>query len=162
MSRISRERIPVVIGPCECPGTPHGDGDVVYLDAELSAPGGMAAQAAISNHLADQVTLLAELGRVYLRHGVVAWNLLDDAGLPLALTPDNVVAALPYGKGGREVADKADELYSEAILRPLTERLSSLSRTGSTVDTTSPEPTPMRPPSKRSSTPDTEPEPSPA
>jgi hypothetical protein len=118
MSRFDRlPDVPVVIGPCECPGAPHGDGDIVYLAPVLSAAGGMAAQAAINAGMADDVRLQELLWRVFRDHGVTGWNLEDENG-PVPVTPDNLELALPYGKGGRAVADKADELYSEDMLAP--------------------------------------------
>ena len=68
------------------------------------------------------------LWRVYAEHGVTGWNLLADDGSPLPLTPANVTAALPYGKGGRLVAEKADDLYAQDVLAPFVERNERLQR----------------------------------
>jgi hypothetical protein len=127
--------VEVRLDGCYCPGTPH-DADVVYLRPSLSMAGGMAAQAAIQEGASDQFVLQELLAQVWIRHGVVSWNLVDEDG-PLPLTPDNVVAALPYGKGGRLVAERADALYAEDILAPLRERLASISRSGRTNGSTS-------------------------
>jgi hypothetical protein len=127
--------VEVRLDGCYCPGTPH-DADVVYLRPSLSMAGGMAAQAAIQEGATDQFVLQELLAQVWIRHGVVSWNLVDEDG-PLPLTPDNVVAALPYGKGGRLVAERADALYAEDILAPLRERLASISRSGRTNGSTS-------------------------
>lgn len=130
MSRFDQvSNIPVPIGPCECPGTPHGDGDVVYLAPRLSAPGGMAAQGAIVDGGTDSLRLQELLWRVYRDHGILDWNLLDEDGEPVPLTAANKEAALPYGKGGEQVADKADDLYSEDVLRPFLARLAVLEAT---------------------------------
>jgi hypothetical protein len=127
--------VEVRLDGCYCPGTPH-DADVVYLRPSLSMAGGMAAQAAIQEGASDQFVLQELLAQVWIRHGVISWNLVDEGG-PLPLTPDNVVAALPYGKGGRLVAERADALYAEDILAPLRERLASISRSGRTNGSTS-------------------------
>lgn len=119
--------VPVPVGACRCPGTPHGDGDIVYLAPLLSAVGGMAAQGAISDAGTDSVLLQELLWRIYRDHGIVGWNLVDDDG-PLPLTADNKTAALPYGHGGQLVADKADDLYSEDVLRPFLARLAELEK----------------------------------
>jgi hypothetical protein len=129
MSRFDRiPDIPVSIGPCECPGTPHGDGDVVYLSPALSASGGMAAQGAISDAGTDTVRLQELLWRIYRDHCVVGWNLLDAEGEPVPLTSENKDQALPFGKGGQAVADRADELYSEDVLRPFLARIAVLEK----------------------------------
>lgn len=120
------ELVPVPVGYCPCAGTPHPDGDIVYLHAELSAAGGMAVQGFISEP--DPIRLQELLARVWLGHGVAAWTFLDDDGKPIPLTPENVVRALPYAKGGRLVADKADALYAEAVLAPLLERVAELEK----------------------------------
>lgn len=127
--------VEVRLDGCYCPGTPH-DADVVYLRPSLSMAGGMAAQAAIQEGASDQFVLQELLAQVWIRHGVISWNLVDEDG-PVPLTPDNVVAALPYGKGGRLVAERADALYAEDILAPLRERLASISRSGRTNGSTS-------------------------
>ena len=173
MSRFDRAPdVPVSIGPCECPGTPHGDGDLVYLAPVLSARGGMAAQGAINDAGTDGVKLQELLWRVYRDHGVTGWNLVDDDGDPVPLTPENVDLALPFGKGGQAVADKADELYSEDVLRPFLARLAEIEKiaaqrrkpskagqTGSSPKAISPTPTSITTRRKRSSTPATEADP---
>lgn len=128
----SPELVPVPVNYCPCAGTPHPDGDIVYLYPELSMPGGMAAQGAISEGLTDPVRLQELLARVWISHGVAAWTFLDDEGQPIPVTPHNVARALPYAKGGRLVAEKADDIYSGAILAPLADRLKGLSPPGST------------------------------
>lgn len=136
MSVLDRpDNVPVPLGYCPCEGQPHADGDVVYLYPELSMAGGMAAQAALSDAMDDgfdQMRLQELLAKVWMRHCVAAWTFLDDLGKPIPVTPDNIALALPYGKGGRDVADKADNLYSRAVLAPLEERYAALSRTGRT------------------------------
>lgn len=128
--------VPVPLGYCPCEGSPHPDGDVVYLWPELSMPGGMAAQGAIAESYGeeglDQLRLQEQLARVWIRHGVAEWTFLDDLGGDIPVTPDTVERALPYAKGGRLVADKADDLYAEAVTAPLVERLSVLSKRGPT------------------------------
>ena len=127
MSRFDRlPDVAVPIGKCLCPGTPHPDGDVVYLTAQLSAPGGMAAQGAITDGFDDAVKLQELLWRIYRDHGIVSWNLVDEDGESVPLTPANIEMALPYGKGGRAVADAADDLYNEDVLGPFLERIQAL------------------------------------
>ena len=163
--------VPVSIGPCECPGTPHGDGDVVYLAPVLSAAAGMASQGAIEEASNDGVRLQELLWRIYRDHCITGWNLLDEDGDPVPLTTATKDQALPFGKGGQAVAEKADELYHEDVLRPFLARIAALekqaeqakrarrSAAGSTTSSrmaTSPARTSTTTPRKRSSTPATE------
>jgi hypothetical protein len=129
--------VEVRLGACYCPNTPH-DEDIVNLAPSLSMAGGMAAQSAIAAGITDAIKLQELLAEVWIRHGVVGWNLVDEDGDDLPVTPANFVAALPYGKGGRQVAERADGLYAEDILSPLVERLKSTSRRGPTNGSTSP------------------------
>ncbi len=129
---------------------------MVYLSPVLTMAGGMAARAAIVEAVTDTVGLQERLARVWLNHGIVGWNFLDDFGKPVPYTPERAVVALPYDSGGREVAEAADELYAEAILRPLRERSSSGSPTGPIDASTSPQTTPISSSSEPSSPPASE------
>lgn len=135
MRSFDSDPIPVPLGSCYCPGTPH-DEDTVYLAPQLSMAGGMAAQSAITAGFDDSLRLQEMLAEVWIRFGVVSWNLTDEDG-PLEVTPENVARALPYGKGGRLVAEKADDLYAEDILAPLVQRLGTTSPRGRTNGSTS-------------------------
>ena len=133
MTRFDTTPVEVVVGPCECPGTPHPDGDLVYLAPSLSMAGGMAAQGVIAEAAGDVIRLQELLANVWLRHGVVGWNFLDEQGQPVPLTESTLATALPFGKGGRLVAERADDLYAEDILAPLVERVATLSKRGPTT-----------------------------
>lgn len=135
MSRFDTTPVEVNIGACDCPGSPHADGDLVYLAPRLSMAGGMAAQGVIADAMGDTIRLQELLADLWVRYGVIGWNLVDERGEPMPLTPENVAAALPYGKGGRLVAERADDLYAEDILAPLVERAGKLSSRGSTTST---------------------------
>lgn len=151
MRSFDSEPVEVRLEACYCPGTPH-EADLVYLAPALSMAGGMAAQSAIGEGISDPIRLQELLAEVWLRHGVVSWNLVDEAGDPVPVTRDNAIAALPYGKGGRLVADRADDLYAEDILAPLVARLKSTSPRGRTNGSTSATRKPTRKRSSRSST----------
>ena len=158
MRSFDAEPVEVRLDACYCPGTPH-EVDIVYLAPSLSMAGGMAANAAITEGMTDALRLQELLAQVWLRHGVVGWNLVDDDGTDLPLNATTVSAALPYGKGGRLVAERADDLYAEDILAPLVARLQTTSKRGLTNGSTS---TPRRSTRKRqsrSSTATTEPAP---
>lgn len=144
MRSFDTEPVEVRLEACYCPGSPH-EADLVYLAPALSMAGGMAAQSAVLAGFEDQLELQEMLARVWIRHGVVAWNLVDEKGEPVEVNAANVAAALPYGKGGRLVADRADDLYAEDILAPLVQRLKNTSRRGPTNGSTSA----TRPPTRK-------------
>lgn len=136
---------PVNVGACRCPGAPHADGDVVSLDAELSTPAGIAAQAALTEGTTwDEKYTGLLMG--LMRYSVREWTFLNEDG-PVPVTPANVDAMLPWLKGGREVAGAVADLHQATILTPFVEafnrrksgkktRTKSSSPTGST-DTSS-------------------------
>jgi hypothetical protein len=136
MRSFDAEPVEVRLEACYCPGSPH-EADLVYLAPALSMAGGMAAQSAIAEGIDDRIRLQEMLAEVWMRHGVVSWNLVDEQGDPVPVNAVNVAAALPYGKGGRLVADRADDLYAEDILAPLAARLRTTSPRGRTNGSTS-------------------------
>jgi hypothetical protein len=97
----------------------------------------MAAQGAISRAGDDPVVLQEQLAIVWIRHAIVDWTFVDEDGDKVPLTEANIARALPYGKGGRLVAERADDLYAEDILAPLAERLKKLSQGGRSGRSTS-------------------------
>lgn len=124
--------VEVPCGRCRCPGGVHASGDSVWLKPALDVPLAIAANAAIRSMdiggriqsgalavaMADSEVQYALTG-VYLRHSIVRWTFVDDKGNPISISPDEVDRLLPWGSGGGEVAEKADELYSEALFAPL-------------------------------------------
>lgn len=140
---------------CSCEGQPHPEGDYVDLAPGLSLAGGMAAQGAMIAAGGDAVILQEQLARVWVRHGVIGWNLVDDRGRPRPVSPEMVEAEFPYSKGGLEIAEACDDLYKQEVLNPLIRRLARLSERGSMGDIqteTSPKTTSTSKPRKRSST----------
>jgi len=130
---------------CICPDpATHPDGDVVRLQWPLPFPtmallnktirwekstreGGLPMPAALA--------LLTEL---YLRHTLASWTLVED-GAPIALNEANVERYLmTVPTAAFEVADRADDLYSEIVLGPLIQRASPSSPGGPTERSTSP------------------------
>lgn len=130
----STEEVPVELESCHCDGTPH-DHDTVWLRSDLSPDGGIAAMHVLSRGAPDTATIIGALGRAYLIGGIVRWTFVDEKGDPIEVTPYNVAQlkeeiVLP-------VADKADDLYSERLMRPLVARASKSSRNGHTARSTS-------------------------
>ena len=156
MRSFDSEPVEVRLDACYCPGTPH-EADIVYLAPSLSMAGGMAMNGVIAMFGDDPIRLQEQLAEMWIRHAVIGWNLVDEAGNDLPLI--NVAAALPYGKGGRLVAERADDLYAEEVLAPLVARLKSTSKRGPTNGSTSTPRPSTRKRRSRSSTATTEPAP---
>lgn len=134
--------------------------DTVSLREALDFHGAMAAKHAVralraSDPESSDGEFLATLTEHYVVHGIEAWT-LKEKGVPIPVTK----AAIRQYVLGRpvvafEIADVADDLYSEAVLFPLLGLASNSSPPTpimeSTSATTGSEPTPLTP-SKRSST----------
>lgn len=131
MTDEGQEKVTTVrVRDCTCPGSPHPDGDLVYLNPSLPFLGGVAARSVLAA-FGDPVVAEETLGRVYLRHGVIGWNLLDARGRPRTFSAEGVEAEFPWSTGGRAIVEACDDLYQEEILAPLRERLGLLSEPGS-------------------------------
>ena len=128
--------VPVRFRDCSCPGTPHPDGDVAELRPFLDYPGGAEALAAIQSVLFDTDRFAEVLGPVFIRRGVVGWNLLDDEGDPVPVTRE-ALDALRW-EDAYELADKADDLYGGQVLVPLVKRMPASSKNGQTNASTRP------------------------
>lgn len=128
------ELVPVRVSECRCEGAPHPDGDVVYLFPTLTFDGGAAATAALREGVGTP-DLDRVLGRAYLEHQTAGWNVIDDEGKAVPL--DRSVLLSDWNLG-RPVAERADEMYSEDLLRPLVASVSTSSAPGPTIPQTSP------------------------
>jgi hypothetical protein len=126
---------------CTCPGSPHDgrdgadDGDIVTLRPHLGFAAGAEALRKIIEADGD-VNRVAELvGPVYIREGVIGWNVIAEDGgaaeLDIAAILDDYALAYP-------IAEAADDLYSEVVLRPLVVRMNALSGNGRTAASTRP------------------------
>jgi len=130
------DTVPVRFRDCSCPGTPHPDGDVADLRPFLDYSGGAEALAAIQSVLFDTDRFAEVLGPVFIRRGVVGWNLLDDEGDPVPVTRE-ALDALRW-EDAYELADKADDLYGGQVLAPLVKRMPASSKNGQTNASTRP------------------------
>lgn len=143
---------PAKFRDCTCPGTPHEEGDIIFLRPTVSLAGGLALErdfvAAAGTDLESiQTDLTARWLVTCIRYGAMGWNVIDDAG-PVAFDVEAVIADYTIA---RPVADVAAELYTDTVLLPLARRLSGISPSGSTTDSTSATAQPTRKPRKRSS-----------
>lgn len=152
---------------CKCPGTPHEEeGDGVYLRPTLDLAGGLAAESALltaariiplgskpSAEEQERVTrertdyLRPRWFDIFLRHGAVDWNLMAEDG-PIPFDVDELIGDYTLA---RPAAEKANDLYAEAVLAPFQTPPPKHSRNGRTAGGIRPpsEPTPL--PSRRSS-----------
>lgn len=146
----------VNVGPCRCPGAPHEPDDWVELWPEATIPIGTAVLAIVREGGTDAAIIQGRLARVYILLGIRSWSFVDEDRKPIPVAPGRVDweatidTLLPWTKGGMELADAADALYSDDILRPLTSRQSTRSPGGQTVGSTSPTPEPGSMPQMRS------------
>jgi hypothetical protein len=143
---VSDERIPVEVG-CRCDGSPH-DLDTVWLRKELAPEAGFAAMAVLRSAASEPDKVEEKIGRVYAQHGIVEWTFLDGEGEPIPATKENI-ARLSWD-AVYPIAQKGDDLYAEALTRPLAESRSRSSRRGQTGASTSPSRTSTRAPRKPS------------
>ena len=137
--------IEVNIGACTCPGTPHPDGDLVYLREKMGLAGGSILTSIVSDYLTmpseerpPTSSLTAALRVSYVEQGVTGWNLTGEGEFDLPFSAENLRAQIldDYARG-TVVADKADELYYEAVLAPLLARVAQLSQPTPTKPRTS-------------------------
>ena len=122
--------IPVAVGPCRCPGTPHSDGDTVSMYPKLPLDAGLEAHAAMSV-IADGVKRLAAVYRISIEAGIGEWTFVDDKGQSIPINPETIRELLTYGEGGEEVREKATELYGAALLAPFRQRQERSTKTPS-------------------------------
>jgi hypothetical protein len=118
---------------CACPGTPHEEGDVVYLNPTLSLDGGIAAEQDIVKAAGDSDLLVRSWVKTFLTHEAIGWNLVDEDG-PRPFSVDDLLADYALA---RPAADAAVDRYGDTVLGPLLARLAGRSPTGRTTGTTS-------------------------
>lgn len=136
--------VPVCVGACLCPGTPHADGDFVYLRPKLSLASGIILQEPVNDWLQvptaqrpGQEFMRAELSERYLTLGIAEWNIEDEAGvIPVNSATIRIHLLDDYFRS-QAVADKADDLYSEVALDPLRKLVAASSAATSTNGSTS-------------------------
>jgi hypothetical protein len=154
----------------ECPDGSHPEGDHVYILPQLSLDGGIAARQdmtfANAEHpvtaadIDDQGNWITENGRLYdaalirrwmvtfCRYGAVSWTLHSPGG---QVWPFDVNVLLQDAELGYEVADKADDYYRGAVMRPLVQEPSKPSPRGDLDGSTSAKPKSTGSPRRRSS-----------
>ena len=140
-------------GDCPCPGTPHED-ERVYLEPALSMQMAITAFAAMRGAGPNRAAQTGALVSSYFPLGIRAWTFTDADGRLREITRESVDELIPWESGGFELADRADNLYSGHLMRPLLAGRSKSSPAGPTETSTSPSPesgSPLPTPSPRSS-----------
>jgi len=121
------ERIEVRVSDCACPDRPHTDGDVVYINAKLSALGGIAAEQEIGRGARNDDELTQRLLLSFARSEAVGWNRTERFDID-ELMGDWTLA--------RPVVI-AGERYIKAAIAPFQTRPAERSPTGRTPASTS-------------------------
>lgn len=120
---------------CACPDKPHDgkdgrdDGDTVTFRPRLSFAAGVKALRLIFT--GDGEPAAANALPVYLTEGPEDWNLLDERGKSVPLTPE-ALEALPFADQ-YEIGDQGDTLYGGEVVAPLLRRMSKSSETSPTT-----------------------------
>ena len=113
--------VPVPVGACRCPDTPHQDGDVVYLYGELGMEAGLNLMAAVD--VADSpAEQLKGIYAAMVDGGVADWTFLNGTGDKIPINPATIRGALPWLKGGSEVAKAAIRQYAGVLSAPFEEK----------------------------------------
>ena len=127
---------------CFCPGSPH-QRDHFVLPAEMPPRAGIAAISALAQvGGGDAAGALIEA--ILVNGGIASWNLVDEDGKPLPVTPDNVIARVTWQRGGVELSNAAFAQYVNGKdLTPFgltnsTRRIGKSSPNGQTAASTSP------------------------
>ncbi len=153
---------------CICPPkageTRHPGGDDITLREHLDFRGAVACRNAIfvlksedpESSIGDVAAVLTEQ---YLLNGVIGWTLVDDKGKAIEVTRARIRDLLmAHTDEAMTVGEAADDLYSEAVMRPLLAAADKDSMslpptpTDESTSVTNGSPTGNRKPSKRSLT----------
>lgn len=119
----------------DCPNGSHPEGDFAYLKPRADLEIGFAANALIGRTISDPALMTIELGKAYLRFGIVKWDLHEPSGQAWPLGLDSL-GRLNWATEVYPIADKAAELYGD-VLDPLVASLSNGSPSGRTGGSTS-------------------------
>lgn len=141
MSRLrTTEPVAVDLGPCECPGTPHEDGDKAWLRPGLTPEGGARATHVLMGASArGEDATIGALSMAFLVGGLVGWTLLDDDGKPLSYDEETLASGrIDWETTLSPIANRADALYATSVINPLVKGLSEPLQRGPTEASTSP------------------------
>jgi hypothetical protein len=105
----------VVETSCFCAGKPH-EQDRYVLPARLPPRAGIAAVTALTaaGEHGDAAGVLIEA--ILVNGGISEWNLVDDEGKELPLTPDNVAERVTWDRGALELSNGVFAQYVQGQL----------------------------------------------
>ena len=122
---------------CACPNKDHpADGDVVSLHSRPPLALGADVLAAVSEGNLNAESAAGRITELYCRYGIASWTILTETG-PRPVDRANLRWFVADFERAYPVAEKAAELYSESIFRPLVARMSNSSLPGPTDKLTS-------------------------
>lgn len=145
---------------CLCPpdGSRHPEGEAITFRERLDFRTALLARKSIAwlkNEDPDSGVpeILALLSEFYLLNCIESWTLRDAKGKPLEVSKTNIRSQVLASTAAFDLADFADDIYTDQVLLPLAAAGSSSSLPSPTNGSTSPTPGngPSRRPSKRSS-----------
>lgn len=133
--------IRVDLGPCQCGAAPDpGSHTADYVLIARHAPYqmGLAALEAVSQ-ATEPIGLGSMLRQIYVKWGVVGWNLIGADGQPLAVNHATIEANLMTDWSTRsiDVAEACALQYNDEVMLPLQERALRRSVSGQTTEPTS-------------------------
>ena len=117
-----------VIVPCPCPGTPHPDGDTVTLRDKPTLHMGTTAFGWANMQATEKKPTSGDIAELYLRDGIVAWTFLEEDGTPKPVTEETIDWLLDDFTLAYPVADKAADVYTDIIFRPLVDLMPKASK----------------------------------
>jgi hypothetical protein len=130
------EPVEVDIGPCECPETPHQEGDKAWLRPRIRPDAAWAATTLLTLGRTEE-EMMRSLCPIFLGE-VLRWNLLDDEGRPIPCTVEVMMdGSLDWEDTIKPIADEAADLYGPQVMRPLQKAMPAPSRNGRTAASTS-------------------------
>lgn len=129
--------IPVPLGPCTCPETPHADGDIVYLRPKLGLARAMAVISGASSDFSDEAAIAFALTAGYPRYGIADWNLTNGTGAKQPLDAEHLDRFTNGDPRAMLVAIQGNDLYSEEVTGPLVALAKTSSLGTSTSESTS-------------------------
>lgn len=134
----------VDVGACRCPGTPHAS-DTVTLFDEAPMDLGIAMYALVGQE--EQVELgQARLVHLYQRLGIKAWSFVDEHGLAVPVNEENARRLIPFSRGGLELWNAADDIYTRVYDPLVAQRLRRSASTSTESETSASPPTSPSPP----------------
>lgn len=127
---------------CPCPGTPHAEGDTIFLRPELDLKGGFTFTSAFSDNATDESGMPIEqaLGMAYLVAGISGWTFTtrNAKGEDIPIPPSRAnIMRLRWTPALAEVGEVAAGRYGVTALLPLLAGTNRSSRRSRTVRSTS-------------------------